>query len=110
MVNAMLASNIYVSPSAIENSPNSLCEAQLLGMPTIASYVGGTPTIADDGKATEMYRYEEVEMLADKIIKIFESGPDRERIRYARELALNRHDASRNVNDLLNIYRSIINS
>ena len=110
MVNAMLASNIYVSPSAIENSPNSLCEAQLLGMPTIASYVGGTPTIADDGKATEMYRYEEVEMLADKIIKIFDSGPDRERIRYARELALKRHDAARNVNDLLKIYRSIINS
>lgn len=107
MAYAMLQSNVFVSPSAIENSPNSLCEAQLLGMPTIASYVGGTSTIADNGKATEMYRYEEIEMLASNIIQIFDNGPDWERINYARELAKERHDAKKNVNDLMNIYRII---
>ena len=38
-------STIYVHPSYIDNSPNSLCEAQYLGMPTIATNVGGIPTI-----------------------------------------------------------------
>ena len=40
----MLASDLYVSASHIENSPNSVAEAQLIGMPCIATGVGGTAT------------------------------------------------------------------
>ena len=41
MKQAYLKSNVFVCPSSIENSPNSLGEAQLLGVPHVASYVGG---------------------------------------------------------------------
>lgn len=41
--------HVYVHPSHIENSPNSVCEAMLMGMPVIATYAGGTPTIVADG-------------------------------------------------------------
>lgn len=41
----LLDSHIYVHPSYIDNSPNSLCEAQLLGMPVIGTYVGGIPSL-----------------------------------------------------------------
>ena len=109
MVKAMLDCNVFVSPSAIENSPNSLCEAQLLGVPSVASYVGGTPTITDNGLATEMYRYEEIEMLAAKIVHIFKSGVDIKRIEYARNLALKRHNPDNNVKSLIDIYHTIIN-
>ena len=108
MVDAMLLSNVFVSPSAIENSPNSLCEAQLLGMPAIASYVGGTPTIADEGRASELFRYEEVEILASKIIRIFKEGPDYGRLEYARSLALKRNNATNNLKEMLSFY-DIIN-
>lgn len=107
MVETMLTTNVFVSPSAIENSPNSLCEAQLLGMPTIASYVGGTPTIADDGRVTEMYRFEEFEMLAQKIIRVFNEGADIERIKSARDLSFKRHNGEKNVFELERIYKSI---
>lgn len=107
MVSAMLSSNIFVSPSAIENSPNSLCEAQLLGMPAVASYVGGTPTIADDGKATKLYRYEEYDMLASHILMVFNGLLDTKQLNYARDLALTRNNATRNVVDLINIYKEI---
>ncbi|MGV8962756.1 MAG: glycosyltransferase family 4 protein [Candidatus Saccharimonadaceae bacterium] len=40
---------IYVHPSHIENSPNSVCEAMLLGIPIIATYAGGTPSIIANG-------------------------------------------------------------
>lgn len=65
-----LKSNVFVCPSAIENSPNSLGEAQLLGVPCIASYVGG---VSDMMKGCEeyMYRFEEVEMLASKVCRFF---------------------------------------
>lgn len=107
MVKEMILCNVFVSPSAIENSPNSLCEAQLLGMPSLASYVGGTPTIAADGLSTELYRYEEFEMLASKVISLFEHGPDYERLEKARELALVRHNPENNYRQLLEIYREI---
>lgn len=110
MVKTMLISNVFVSPSAIENSPNSLCEAQLLGMPAIASYVGGTPTIAGNGHLTELYRYEEIEMLAAKIMKIFNQGPDWNKIENARNVALERHDCDNNIKELIKTYSFIIDA
>lgn len=41
---------IFVHPSYIDNSPNALCEAQLLGVPVIATYVGGIPSLIDNAK------------------------------------------------------------
>lgn len=45
-----LQSSIYVHPTYIDNSPNSLCEAQMLGIPCIATYVGGIPSLIHDGE------------------------------------------------------------
>lgn len=36
---------IFIHPSHIDNSPNGLCEAMLLGMPIIAIYAGGIPSL-----------------------------------------------------------------
>ena len=41
MIAEYLNAHLFICPSSIENSPNSLGEAQLLGVPVIASYVGG---------------------------------------------------------------------
>ena len=41
----LLSSEIYVHPSYIDNSPNSICEAQILGLPVIACAVGGIPDL-----------------------------------------------------------------
>ena len=41
----MLSSDIYIHPSYIDNSPNSLCEAQILGLPIIACNVGGVASL-----------------------------------------------------------------
>jgi glycosyltransferase involved in cell wall biosynthesis len=45
----LLTSDAYVQVSHIENSPNSLCEAMLAGMPIIASFAGGTSSLLKDG-------------------------------------------------------------
>lgn len=73
MCRQYLRSNVFVCCSSIENSPNSLGEAQLLGVPHVASFVGGVPEIVNwDEKA--LYRFEEYEMLANKICNIFMQG------------------------------------
>lgn len=46
----LLENHVFVHPSYIDNSPNSVCEAQLLGMPVIATYVGGIPSLIKNGE------------------------------------------------------------
>ena len=41
----LLSCSVYVHPSYIDNSPNSVCEAQILGVPVVATNVGGIPSL-----------------------------------------------------------------
>ncbi len=108
MANQFVNSHVFVNASAIENSPNSLGEAQLLGVPCISSFVGGTPEFMGHGKAGKLYRFEEYEMLADAICRIFDSKYVPEEVSVGRELASGRHDLEKNGDTLLEIYRNII--
>lgn len=49
MKEAYLKSHVFACPSALENSPNSLGEAMLLGLPCVAARTGGIPDMAEDG-------------------------------------------------------------
>lgn len=46
--NEMLNSKVYVLPSYSDNSPNSLCEAMAIGIPSIAYKTGGIPSLIDN--------------------------------------------------------------
>lgn len=105
-----LKSNVFVSPSSIENSPNSLCEAQILGVPTISSLVGGVSDLTCNGETTYCYRFEEYEMLAFYICEIFANSYSPKRFEIAQEQALKRHNPQENINNLMRIYNNILNS
>ena len=109
MNQAFLDAHVYVMPSAIENSPNSLCEAQILGVPTVASYCGGIPSLVEDGKTGYMYRYEEIEILAQTILRLFAQKDFAELSYNERQTALARHNRQLNANRLVEIYRTIVN-
>lgn len=96
--------NVFVCPSSIENSPNSLGEAQLLGCPVVASYVGGIPDMMK-GDENNMYRYEEVNMLAWKICHVF---ANKDKQTDMREEARLRHNPLLNSQQLFNIYQEVV--
>lgn len=100
-----LNSNLFLCSSSIENSPNSLGEAQILGVPCVASYVGGVPDMMDGAEAY-LYRFEEVEMLALKICDLFSSQYQVNNITLA--AAKLRHDRVENSRALMNIYSEIL--
>lgn len=99
-----LRANVFVCPSTIENSPNSLGEAQILGTPCVASYVGGIPDMMK-GNEENLYRFEEVEMLAEKVCRVFANA---EKQVDMRAVAAERHSPNLNCNNLLSIYKDII--
>ena len=101
-----LSANVFICPSSIENSPNSLGEAQLLGVPCIASYVGGIPDMIPNKQCGSVYRFDEVVMLAAEICAIFKQRDwDNSSMQ---EIARKRHDAQVNCNQMIGIYRTII--
>lgn len=102
MCERYLKSNLFVCCSAIENSPNSLGEAQLLGMPYLTSYVGGAPEIVDNNPEV-MYRFEEYEMLAEKVCKAFET----EAYYRPHQIDIDRYSGDKNVDLLKSIYMTI---
>ncbi len=106
MIERYLLSNLFLCPSSIENSPNSLGEAQLLGVPCIASYVGGTADMMQTNERC-LYRFEEIEMLAGKICNVF---ADYSFSKNMQDEARERHNAQENAKRLIEIYSEIQNT
>lgn len=55
MRQAYLEADVFLLPSGCENSPNSLGEAMLLGLPCVASAVGGIPSMLASGTEGLLY-------------------------------------------------------
>ncbi len=109
MVKELLNSHIFVSPSYIDNSPNAVCEAQLLGMPVISTYTGGMPSLIDDERTGLFYPPGDVAMLADKLREVFDNDGLAVRLgAQAREVAVKRHDPAAVVQEILHNYESIV--
>lgn len=64
---------LFCLPSLIENSPNSLGEAMLSGVPSIATNVGGTPSLLKDEVEGILVPSSDPAMLANAISTLFEN-------------------------------------
>ena len=111
MVEYYLRSNVFISPSTIENSSNSLGEAMLLGVPVIASNVGGTSSILSDSAEGFLYEGKDVCFLADLIKLVFLNEDDTiiEMAKRGRRKAQMMFDKKSNQERLVTIYKDIIN-
>ena len=99
-------SHVYVHPSIADNSPNSLCEAQVVGCPVIAANVGGIPQLVEDGKTGLLYPYNEPHILAYLLMKLDEKQL-RELSANERRIAIERHDPKKIADVLMNTYEEI---
>lgn len=104
-----LVSNVFVCPSSIENSPNSLGEAMILGVPCVASNVGGVSDMLRHNEEGFVYQADAPYMLAYYICKIFEDkNLTLEFSTKARKHALITHNKETNTRKLIAIYKEIL--
>ena len=109
MLQRLLNTHVFVLPSAIENSSNSLGEAMILGMPCVASNTGGTMDILEHKNEGYLYPYTEPAMCAEYISRLFEDDNLAENLgKKAQITAKERHNPEKNVNTILDIYNEIL--
>ena len=109
MIEQYLKCNVFLSPSTIENSSNSIAEAMMCGTPVVSSNVGGCSTMLDNGESGILYELEDTDALVDSIGKIFDNDKYAEELsKKAKKSALKRHDRKVNNDTLLKIYKCIV--
>lgn len=117
-----LRSHVFVCPSVIENSPNSLGEAMILGVPCVTARSGGIPSVftdGEDGIAYPAYGASVYEAEADKeqaqanrlaraVIQMW--ADEKKMLAYTKSAsahARKTHDGQANYERLVEIYCSI---
>ena len=101
--------SLFVHPSHIDNSPNALCEAMLAGLPCVASFVGGIPSLIKHEDCGLLFHDREPAMLASAIERLLRDRALAIRLgRQARRVARDRHDPKRIAQGVAGIYREVI--
>ena len=106
---ALLRSHVFVLPSHNENSPNSLAEAMLLGMPCVAGRAGGVPSMVEEGRTGLLFGPGEPAVLAERLGAVL--GDESLALslgQAARTEARARHDPDRVVAQLLEAHEQAL--
>jgi glycosyltransferase involved in cell wall biosynthesis len=105
----LMHSDAYVQVSHIENSPNSVCEAMLAGVPVIASLAGGTGSLLRDGEHGVLLQDGDPYALAGAMREALEQ-PEKHAAMAAegRKVAQRRHDPAAIVTEMIGRYKEII--
>ena len=103
-----LRANVFVSPSSIENSPNSVGEAMLLGMPVVSSDVGGVKNLLTHGEEGYLYPCDAPYLLAWYVKQIFADVDRAKRLGEAAAIrAAGTYDQKKNAARMLAVYQEI---
>lgn len=103
-----LKSHTFVCASVLENSPNSVAEAMLLGMPVVCAEVGGVPSVMEGGKEGILFEKGNAKALADAVIALWDDEVLAQKLGKNAQLRARRsHDGERNFNRLMEIYHAI---
>lgn len=106
IVSLLFETLIFVHTSYIDNSPNSLCEAQMLGVPIISTNVGGICSLVEDNIDGFLVPSNDPYLLASRIAQLTCNEYVITNIsNQAREKALKRHSKENITKQLIGTYK-----
>jgi len=109
LISELLESHVFVHPSHIDNSPNSICEAMLLGVPVIAGNVGGIPSLITHNLDGVLYNSYDPYELASIIQNIKNQALHLTNIgANGRIRAIKRHDTQKITDTVIRAYKAVI--
>lgn len=103
----LLHASVYMHPSYIENSPNSVCEAQMLGVPVVATNVGGVSSLFDANRSRCLIPANDPLMATNRICETFLNP---ELFQSDSEMVRNRHNPNTIVQNILSVYKKVIST
>ena len=110
MRQAYLDADVFILPSMSENSPNSLGEAMLLGLPCVASAAGGIPDMLQSGVQGMLYGAAgDDAALSAAILQVLALPDHGTALGTAAQIrARVTHDAAKNTAQMIEIYRKVL--
>lgn len=109
LVDVVTSADLYVHPSYIENSPNTVCEAQLLGIPLIATNVGGVSSLVKHQETGMLVPANHPYMMAATVQRLIEDRNLALSLSKAeRTCALERHKPQQIASRLMEVFGQII--
>ena len=100
---------VFVLPSFIENNPNSLAEAMLVGTPSVASFTGGVPQMVSDGETGLLAQVGDESVFAYQMRRMLRDGALVARLsRRARDAARARYAPGKVAADIISVYEQVL--
>lgn len=101
--------HVFVLASFMENSPNGLGESMMIGVPSVASLVGGVASMVKDNESSLLFPAGDHALLAYQIKRIFSDDTLAMKLsREAQTIAHKRHNIEQTTQQYLTIYSNII--
>lgn len=111
LIEEELSATLYFHSSYIDNSPNSLCEAQILGLPVISTNVGGISSLIIDKENGFLIPSNDPYQGAYLIELLYKDKNLNIQIgNIAKRDAKKRHDRKEIIQSITNIYNNVLNN
>lgn len=109
LISELITSDLFVHPSHIDNSSNSVSEALMLGMPVLSTNVGGLPSLVQDNYTGYLVQDGDPWALAGAVISIFNNYQEAMAVgNQARQVSLVRHDKNNIFSTVIETYKTLI--
>ncbi len=106
----LINSSLQVLPSYSDNSPNSICEAMAIGMPSVAYSTGGIPTLISNNQNGVIVNTGDIQALYENIRNLLSSSEKRAHIgKNARNTSLKRNYPPKVASITIEQYHKVLN-
>ena len=108
IVAVMKGADLLVNPSQSEGLPNVVLEAMAVGLPVVATAVGGVPEVITSGHDGLLVEYGDIDRMAEAVIKLTLDDDARKRfVAAARQTLVERFSFAQQAERLKDVYRKV---